>query len=163
MRWAMASRSLRRCEQADQITGRFDPRGEVGRAVRGNGRRLAGAGGRSFRCRRHLRGSRGGPCSASWRTSSLAAAWKRYLKKEGGDEQAELANVGELINSAAEYDQENPEGSLQEYLAIISLVSDVDHMKGARRGGHADDAPRGQGLGISGGRDHRAGRRNPAP
>jgi DNA helicase-2/ATP-dependent DNA helicase PcrA len=55
---------------------------------------------------------------------------EEYLKKEGGDEQAELANVGELINSAAEYDKENPEGSLQEYLAIVSLVSDVDHMKG---------------------------------
>ncbi|HEY2584529.1 MAG TPA: UvrD-helicase domain-containing protein [Tepidisphaeraceae bacterium] len=52
------------------------------------------------------------------------------LKKEGGDEQAELANVDELINAAAEYDRENPEGSLTEYLAIVSLVSDVDHMKG---------------------------------
>jgi DNA helicase-2/ATP-dependent DNA helicase PcrA len=59
--------------------------------------------------------------------SGLEAA----LKKEGGEEQAELANVGELINSAAEYDQENPEGSLLEYLAIISLVSDVDHLKGS--------------------------------
>jgi DNA helicase II / ATP-dependent DNA helicase PcrA len=52
------------------------------------------------------------------------------LKKEGGEEQAELANVGELINAAAEYDRDNPEGSLTEYLAIVSLVSDVDHMKG---------------------------------
>ena len=59
--------------------------------------------------------------------SGLEAA----LRKEGGEEQAELANVGELISSAAEYDTENPEGSLQEYLAIISLVSDVDHMKGS--------------------------------
>jgi DNA helicase-2/ATP-dependent DNA helicase PcrA len=53
-----------------------------------------------------------------------------YLRKEGGEEQEELANVGELISSAAEYDKGNPEGSLQEYLAIVSLVSDVDHMKG---------------------------------
>ena len=53
------------------------------------------------------------------------------LKKEGGEEQAELANVGELISSAAEYDRDNPGGTLQEYLAIVSLVSDVDHMKGA--------------------------------
>ena len=53
------------------------------------------------------------------------------LKKEGGEEQAELANVNELISSAAEYDRENPGGTLGEYLAIISLVSDVDHMKGA--------------------------------
>ena len=52
------------------------------------------------------------------------------LRKEGGEEQAELANVNELINSAAEYDKENPGGSLQEYLSIVSLVSDVDHLKG---------------------------------
>jgi DNA helicase-2/ATP-dependent DNA helicase PcrA len=52
-------------------------------------------------------------------------------KKEGGDEQAELANIAELISSAAEYDRENPEGSLENYLANISLVSDADHMKGA--------------------------------
>lgn len=54
-----------------------------------------------------------------------------YLKKEGGEEQAELANVGELITAAAEYDRDNPDGSLQDYLAIVSLVSDVDHLKGA--------------------------------
>jgi DNA helicase-2/ATP-dependent DNA helicase PcrA len=54
-----------------------------------------------------------------------------YYKKEGGDEQAELANINELISSAAEYDRENPEGSLEDYLATISLVSDADHMKGA--------------------------------
>ncbi|HSZ56108.1 MAG TPA: UvrD-helicase domain-containing protein [Tepidisphaeraceae bacterium] len=53
------------------------------------------------------------------------------LKKEGGDEQAERANVNELISSAAEYDRENPEGTLADYLATISLMSDVDHMKGA--------------------------------
>jgi DNA helicase-2/ATP-dependent DNA helicase PcrA len=54
-----------------------------------------------------------------------------YYKKEGGDEQAELANIGELISAAAEYDRDNPNGSLVDYLAIVSLVSDVDHMKGA--------------------------------
>src|SRR5438874_2469263 len=45
-----------------------------------------------------------------------------------------LANVNELISSAAEYDKENSEGqtgSLDDYLAIVSLVSDADHMKGA--------------------------------
>ena len=56
---------------------------------------------------------------------------EELLKRAGGDEKAEWANVEELISSAAEYDLDNPEGSLQEYLAIISLVSDVDHMKGA--------------------------------
>jgi DNA helicase II / ATP-dependent DNA helicase PcrA len=36
-----------------------------------------------------------------------------------------------LITSAAEYDAGNPEGTLHDYLAIVSLVSDADHMKGA--------------------------------
>ena len=42
-----------------------------------------------------------------------------------------LANVNELISSAAEYDHDNAEGSLDEYLSMISLVSDADHMEGS--------------------------------
>jgi DNA helicase-2/ATP-dependent DNA helicase PcrA len=42
-----------------------------------------------------------------------------------------LANVNELISSAAEFDKDNAEGTLDEYLANVSLVSDADHMKGA--------------------------------
>ena len=63
------------------------------------------------------------------RRSGIEAA----LKKAGGDETGEdhLANVNELITSAAEYDAANPEGSLTDYLAQVSLVSDVDHMRGA--------------------------------
>jgi DNA helicase-2/ATP-dependent DNA helicase PcrA len=52
------------------------------------------------------------------------------LRKIGEKELDELSNVNELINSAAEYDRENPDGSLVDYLALVSLVSDVDHMKG---------------------------------
>jgi DNA helicase-2/ATP-dependent DNA helicase PcrA len=59
--------------------------------------------------------------------SGLEAA----LKKVGGEEQAEIYNVNELITSAAEYDAQNPEGSLTDYLAQVSLVSDVDHLKGS--------------------------------
>ena len=61
----------------------------------------------------------------------IRSGLEAYLKKEGGDEQAELANVSELITSAAEYDKENPQGTLEEYLSAISLVSDVDHLKGS--------------------------------
>jgi DNA helicase-2/ATP-dependent DNA helicase PcrA len=53
-----------------------------------------------------------------------------YYKKEGGDEQSELANIDQLITSAAEFDKENDGGTLDEYLSMISLVSDIDHMKG---------------------------------
>jgi DNA helicase II / ATP-dependent DNA helicase PcrA len=60
------------------------------------------------------------------RTSGLEAMYR----KQGDEEQAELNNINELISSAAEYDRDNPGGSLQEYLANVSLVSDADHMKG---------------------------------
>ncbi len=58
------------------------------------------------------------------KTSGLEA----FLKKTGGTELEELANVNELISSAAQYEQENPGGSLDDYLAQISLVSDVDSL-----------------------------------
>jgi len=72
-----------------------------------------------------------GPVQAVMENVVRVSGLETYLRKEGGDEQEELANVGELISSAAEYDAGNPAGSLQEYLAGVSLVSDVDHMKGA--------------------------------
>jgi DNA helicase-2/ATP-dependent DNA helicase PcrA len=64
------------------------------------------------------------------RRSGMEASLK---KDKEADELGEgpLANVNELISAAAEYDHENPEGSLDEYLSIVSLVSDADHMKGA--------------------------------
>ncbi|HWE03927.1 MAG TPA: UvrD-helicase domain-containing protein [Tepidisphaeraceae bacterium] len=54
-----------------------------------------------------------------------------FLRKTGGDELDELHNVEELISSTAEFDKANPQGSLHDYLAQVSLVSDADHMKGA--------------------------------
>ena len=49
------------------------------------------------------------------------------LSKAGGEiENDALDNVYELVNAAGEYDKENPEGSLTEWLQQISLVSDQD-------------------------------------
>ena len=47
---------------------------------------------------------------------------------EGAGEAGEdaIENVNELISSAGDYDAQNPEGSLVEWLQQISLVSDVD-------------------------------------
>ncbi|MGH7214643.1 MAG: ATP-dependent helicase [Tepidisphaeraceae bacterium] len=58
------------------------------------------------------------------------SGYEAHLQKIGEQEQAELANVNELISAAAEFDAENPAGTLDEYLAQVSLVSDADHMKG---------------------------------
>ena len=59
------------------------------------------------------------------------SGYDAMLRKTGDKDQAELENVNELISSAAEYDRERPDGSLEDYLAQVSLVSDADHMKGA--------------------------------
>jgi DNA helicase-2/ATP-dependent DNA helicase PcrA len=52
-----------------------------------------------------------------------------YYKKAGGEELDELNNINELISSAAEYDSGNPDGSIIDYLAQVSLVSDTDQLK----------------------------------
>ncbi len=61
------------------------------------------------------------------RASGLEASLRKDEGEEGDDP---MANVNELISSAAEYDAGNPEATLDEYLSMISLVSDIDHMKG---------------------------------
>jgi DNA helicase-2/ATP-dependent DNA helicase PcrA len=64
------------------------------------------------------------------RRSGIDAALRKQTDAEELGE-GPLANVNELISSAAEYDKDNPQGSLDEYLSIISLVSDADHMEGS--------------------------------
>jgi DNA helicase-2/ATP-dependent DNA helicase PcrA len=65
-----------------------------------------------------------------FRRSGMEAALK---KAHAGEEKGEgaIENVEQLITSAAEYDGGNPEGTLSEYLSMISLVSDTDHLKDA--------------------------------
>ena len=54
---------------------------------------------------------------------------EEYYAKESEDdaEGGPLANIEELINSAAEFDEENPQANLEAYLHQVSLVSDADH------------------------------------
>lgn len=54
---------------------------------------------------------------------------EEHYKKESeeGDEGGPLDNIYELINSAAEFDEENPDSTLETYLHQVSLVSDADH------------------------------------
>jgi DNA helicase-2/ATP-dependent DNA helicase PcrA len=64
------------------------------------------------------------------RTSGYEDLLKKLDKeKEEGERASD--NVGELINAAAEFDREQPEGTLHDYLAQVSLVSDADHLRGA--------------------------------
>jgi DNA helicase-2/ATP-dependent DNA helicase PcrA len=62
------------------------------------------------------------------------SGYEALLKKsDKGLETGEspLDNVNQLITSAAEFDAEHEGGTLEQYLAQISLVSDVDHLKGS--------------------------------
>ena len=51
--------------------------------------------------------------------------------KEDPDKENQVPNVNELVSAAAEYDKENPEGTLDAYLSAVSLVSDADHLEGS--------------------------------
>lgn len=48
------------------------------------------------------------------------------LRGEGDIENDRIANVYELVTAARQYDIDNPDGSLTEWLHQVSLVSDVD-------------------------------------
>ena len=61
------------------------------------------------------------------RTSGLEA----YYRKADPTSENEVPNIGELISSGAQFDEENPEGTLDDYLAQVSLVSDIDALKDA--------------------------------
>ncbi|MBN1556043.1 MAG: UvrD-helicase domain-containing protein, partial [Phycisphaerae bacterium] len=52
------------------------------------------------------------------------------LDKKDEDSQQARANVDELVSSAAEFDEEDHEHPLAEYLQQVSLVSDADHFAG---------------------------------
>jgi DNA helicase-2/ATP-dependent DNA helicase PcrA len=64
------------------------------------------------------------------RFSGLEGAFK---KGDAEKEQGERAidNVNELITSAAEFDRDQPEGTLADYLAGVTLVGDTDRMNEA--------------------------------
>jgi DNA helicase-2/ATP-dependent DNA helicase PcrA len=63
------------------------------------------------------------------------SGYEAMLKKESKttEEKGEAGkeNIDQLITSAAEYDRDNPEGTLEGYLSNIALVSDADHLKGS--------------------------------
>ena len=50
-------------------------------------------------------------------------------KQADEEELQRRANVLELINVAAEFDKQNPGGTLQDYLTQVTLVSDIDQMR----------------------------------
>jgi len=59
------------------------------------------------------------------------------LRNGDEDDRQAYGNVGELINTAAEFDAATEGGSLAEYLQGVSLVSDVDHLESHGDGGGA--------------------------
>ncbi len=57
-----------------------------------------------------------------------------FLNLKQADEESlqRASNIQELINIAAEFDRQNPGGTLQDYLTQVTLVSDTDRMKADR-------------------------------
>ena len=90
----------------------------------------------------------------------LEASGYRASLAESDDEQDQnrLANIEELLTDARQFDEENPGGGHLEAVSGTHLARERDRRLGlADRQGHADDAARGQGAGVSG-RVHRGGR-----
>jgi DNA helicase-2/ATP-dependent DNA helicase PcrA len=50
---------------------------------------------------------------------------------EGEEDKQTLANIDELVSTAAEFEQENPDARLPDFLHQVALVSDTDHFEGA--------------------------------
>jgi len=63
-------------------------------------------------------------------TSGLESVFKKGDAEKEKGERA-IDNVNELITSAAEFDREQPEGTLADYLAGVTLVGDTDRMNEA--------------------------------
>jgi DNA helicase-2/ATP-dependent DNA helicase PcrA len=65
--------------------------------------------------------------------SGLEADLQKTDSSEGAADTgtSKYANVAELITVAAEFDNQNPEGTLDDYLQQVTLVSDVDKIKDA--------------------------------
>ncbi len=55
-----------------------------------------------------------------------------YRGEDDKPDESAWGNLGELINSAAEYDRDHPDGSLVDYLSLVSLVSAADVIDGRR-------------------------------
>ncbi len=67
-----------------------------------------------------------GPVAALAERIYIESGMKKSLQDLGIEGQSALENVDELINAAAQYDQQAEEPSLLDYLQQISLFSDVD-------------------------------------
>jgi len=53
------------------------------------------------------------------------------LAGEGEEDKQAKANVAELVSTAADFDQENPDARLPDFLHQVALVSDTDHFEGS--------------------------------
>ncbi len=56
---------------------------------------------------------------------------REFYGKSGEEGRDALANINELISTAAEFDEMSEGGTIGDYLHQISLVSDIDHLDGS--------------------------------
>ena len=56
---------------------------------------------------------------------------EELYRKAGEEGTSALANINELISTAAEFDKNFESGTLADYLQQVSLVSDLDHFEGS--------------------------------
>jgi DNA helicase-2/ATP-dependent DNA helicase PcrA len=66
-------------------------------------------------------------------------------------DETRVENLAELQSVAADFEHDNPEGSLADFLERVSLVADSDEIRGC----HADDVAYREGAGVPGRVPHR--------
>ena len=86
-------------------------------------------------------------------------------KSQDPQDETRVENLAELVAVAREFDEAEPEGSLEDFLERVSLVADADQIPDGdeargRRRGDADDPAHRQGPGVPGGLPHRHGGRH---
>ncbi len=72
-----------------------------------------------------------GPVKAVLERVLEATGMEKELRSSGSEDNEELNNVRELVSAAADFDTENPQATLTDYLHLVSLVSDVDRFEGS--------------------------------
>jgi len=61
----------------------------------------------------------------------IGSGLRASFSGQGEEDKQILANIDEIVSTAAEFDQENPDARLPDFLHQVALVSDTDHFEGS--------------------------------
>jgi len=71
------------------------------------------------------------PASKVVESVIVGSGLRASFSGEGEEDKQTLANIDELVSTAAEFEQETPDARLPDFLHQVALVSDTDHFEGS--------------------------------